>query len=839
MPVPRSSGVTPDHFTTFGELLRFLRRRAGFTQRELSIGVGYSESQISRLEANQRPPDEASLAARFVPALHLEVEREWTARLLELAAVSRSAAEPEERELLVATASAPHNLPIQLTSFIGRERDIAEVKRLLATSRLLTMTGAGGTGKTRLALQVAAGLLDASAFPDGVWLIELAPLAEPVLVPQSVATVLGLRETPGRPITAVLVDDLGPKRALLVLDNCEHLIAACAELAELLLRTCPRLTILATSREALGIAGESAYQVPSLSLPQPNQLNSLDAVAQSEAVRLLVERAVGVQAGFALTRANLSAVVQVCQQLDGMPLAIELAVARLRMLPLGEIAARLDDRFRLLTGGHRTALPRHQTLQALIDWSYELLTGPEQILLRRLAVFAGGWTLEAAEAVCAGDGVAAGDVFDLLGHLIDKSLVQVDRLAATGGAWYRLLETIRQYALSKLTASGEADAVRRPHAAYYLTLWEKNRGNAIGRAPRPWVDRVEMELDNLRAALIWSQSPMGNAELGLRLSGAVSPLLVGYTETRVWLEGALAHADAERAEYRQARAVALKWLAELDTELADYASARAHLTQSLMLFQKLGDSLSSAAVLERLGWTAREQGDASTARVRLADSLAIYRELGDKTDTALPLLTLGGVAVMRGDTAEAAGLLKEALALNTEMRYTEGIGWSLNHLGHVAQLQGEYELAVNLHEESLLLFREIHQHYQGVGDANQSLGETALAQGDATLATRRFREALDLFRFHGARAQVAWCLAGLAGAAVLDEEPERAACLWGAAEALRLSIGAREAPASHATRERLMAAARGQMGDTAFAAAWAEGQAASLEQAIAWATQSE
>jgi non-specific serine/threonine protein kinase len=423
------------------------------------------------------------------------------------------------------------------------------------------------------------------------------------------------------------------------------------------------------------------------------------------------------------------------------------------------------------------------------------------------------------------------DVLDLLKQLADKSLVVIERKPGAE-AWYHMLETIRQYALAKLALSGEADALRERHAAYYLTAWDRHRPEMHALLPQAWFDRLETELDNLRAALPWSQSPLGNAELGLRLSVAVPSGLVGYTEKRRWYLSALARADAERADYPQARAVALKWLGAMDAALGDYASGRAHLDQSLVLFKALADSTQCAFVLERLGWLAREQGDIATARLQLAQSLALYRELGDKAGTAYTLNTLGEVAVMQGDAAEAAGLLKEALALNRALENTESIGWSLNHLGHVAQLQGEYALAKQLHEETLPLFRERHRNFIGVGEANQALGETALAQSDAPVATRHFRQALELFRFHAARAQMSWCLAGLAGVAVLDEEPQRAARLWGAAEALRQSIGAREAPASGTTRERLMAKAREQLGAAAFDAAWAQGQALTMELAI-------
>jgi predicted ATPase/class 3 adenylate cyclase len=374
-----------------------------------------------------------------------------------------------------------HNLPVQLTSFIGRKREMAEVKRLLAESRLLTLTGSGGCGKTRLALQVAADLLE--EFPEGVWLVELAPLADPGLVPQAVASVLGLREEPGRSLTATLTDALRARSLLLVLDNCEHLLSACAQLVESLLHACPQLRVLASSREGLGIGGEQTYPVPSLSLPDPQRLPALDELQEYEAVRLFAERAGLSQPRFAVTAANAPSVVQVCRRLDGIPLAIELAAARMKALPVEKIAERLDDCFRLLTGGSRTALPRQQTLRALIDWSYNLLSEPERTLLRRVSVFAGGWTLEAAEAVCAGEaecagappgplpGIKAWEVIDLLTSLVEKSLVMYEEQG--GEARYRLLETVRQYARDRLLETGEAAAVRGRHRDWCLALAER------------------------------------------------------------------------------------------------------------------------------------------------------------------------------------------------------------------------------------------------------------------------------------------------------------------------------------------------------------------------------
>jgi non-specific serine/threonine protein kinase len=668
-------------------------------------------------------------------------------------------------------------------------------------------------------------------FPDGVWLVELAPLADPTLVPQTVATVLGVKEEAGRPILTTLTDHLRGKTALLVLDNCEHLVAASAQFAEAVLQACPHLCILASSREMLGVAGERAFYVPSLSTPDPRASISVETLKSYEAVRLFVERAAVVAPHFDLNSDNAPAVTQVCQRLDGIPLALELAAARLRMLPMEQIAARLDDSFRLLTGGSRTALPRHQTLQALIDWSYELLTEAEQVVFRRLAVFAGSWALEAAEAVCVGEGIKTDEVFDLLAHLLDKSLVLAEEQSKT--ARYRMLETVRQYALGKLAASGEADAVRQRHANFFLALAEASASFSPFSA---WLDRMETEHENLRAALTWSLSAQGSAELGLRLAAEAWWFcrFRGYwNEARGWLEGALAH--AEGVDYPRVRARVLWGLGDMLAFQSDYAAGQAQFAHSLRLFQELGDLPSSAWIINRIGWLARERGDATTARLRLEESLALYRELGDEDGIAWVLVTLGEVAVMQEDAAWATALLEEGLALSQRNIYRKG--WALNHLGHVAQIQGEYERATRLHMESLPLFRDSGAQDVGVAWAHQGLGETALAQGDATLATPHFTEALALFRDLGDWAGMSWCLAGLAGAAAVDEEPERAAWLWGAAEALRQSIGAREAPASRSTRERLQAAVRAQLGEAAFNAAWAEGQATTMEQAIAWALQ--
>src|SRR6266540_1434280 len=420
---------------------------------------------------------------------------------------------PQDFPPLQTLNSIPNNLPIQVTSFVGREKEIGEVKQLLSTARLLTLTGSGGTGKTRLSLHVAAEVLD--TFKNGVWFIELAPLSDPALVPFNIASALGLREEPGRPLITTLMDWLRDKELLLILDNCEHLIEACAKFADEVLHASHATRILTTSREALGIAGESIYHVPSLQTPNPEEKIKIEQFEQYAAVRLFIDRATQSLSTFRVTNANAPAVAQICYRLDGIPLAIELAAARVKALSVEKIAERLDDRFRLLTGGSRTALPRQRTLQATIDWSYNLLSEDECVLLRQLSVFAGGWTLEAAEQVCGSDDLQSDQILDLLLRLVDKSLV-VAEMESTD-ARYHMLETIRQYAQAKLDEAGESNVARDRYLAYFRALAEEAKPHLRSKEQLVWLDRLETELDNVRAALTWALQG-GSAEAGLDLA---------------------------------------------------------------------------------------------------------------------------------------------------------------------------------------------------------------------------------------------------------------------------------------------------------------------------------
>lgn len=648
----------------------------------------------------------------------------------------------------------PNNLPQQLTSFIGREREMAEVKRLLTTTRLLTLTGAGGCGKTRLALQVAADLLE--EYPDGVWFVDLAPLSDPALVPQSVASALGVREEPGHPLGDTLTAYLGPKSLLFVLDNCEHLVSACAHLCDSLLRACANLRILATSREVLGIGGETTWRLPSLASPDPEHLPSLERLTQYEAVRLFIDRAVAVLPTFTATNQNAPAVAQVCHRLDGIPLAIELAAARVKVLSVEQINARLEDRFRLLTGGSRTALPRQQTLRAAVDWGYELLSEKEQKLWQRLSVFAGGWTLEAAEAVCAGEGIEQTEVLDLLAQLVDKSLVLVDETAREGMR-YRLLETIRQYGRERLAESGDAESVRRKHALFCVVFAEKAEDRLTGPEVRTWLDWFEAEHDNIRGALKWALE--GDAEIALRLAGAMWKFWDwrGYVEEgRKWLEAVLASSDSLARTVKRAKTLrGAGWLA---SQQGDYAFATTKLAESLEIEREVEHRPGIVSSLNALGFVEDQQGDSVSARQGLEEALAIGRKLGDKVAVAASLNCLGALALVRGDHTATRAFYQESLAIDREVGHKLGLGICLHNLAQVATQEGKYALARSLLEEGLAIARELGNK-AGIAWCLGSLGRVAMEDGDYALARSRLQESLAVHQELGNRRGTAvWLL---------------------------------------------------------------------------------
>jgi non-specific serine/threonine protein kinase len=709
-----------------------------------------------------------------------------------------------------------HNLPLQLTSFVGREREIADLTDALADTRLLTLTGTGGCGKTRLALQMAGNLV--SSYADGVWLVELAPLADPSLIGQTVASLLDVHGPPNRPIDAVLADALRSRRLLLILDNCEHLLDTCAHLADALLRGCPKVQVLATSREALGIAGEVCWRVPSLAVPSEGNA-MLDVLGPSECVRLFVERARAALPGFTLTSQNAPTVGQICRRLDGIPLAIELAATRVKGLSVEQIANRLDRRFRLLTGGSRAALPRQQTLAATVDWSYDLLNESERTLFNRLAVFVGGFTLEAAEEVCsvrpgAGDWGLGDperpsgtpfpstqspatspqiDVLDLLFRLVEKSLV-VAEPSDEGTNRYHLLETLRQYALEKLTASDEAESIRARHAAHY-----RASADQAGRefwSPRLafWYQQMKYDLNNVRAALRWTIDA-GDVEQALLVCG---PL------------GLILYVLGEPGE-------SSRWLAEL---LALPAAAAPTVGR--------GRALVGAAEL-----AIRAQLDLDRAEALLDEALLIVRERGDQKLLGEALKLKAMCEVRRGNRAVARALAEEAEGLGRLLGDAILVLSSVDVLGEACFYLGDYSAAQACWEKTIALWDSLGStHHSPTLDW---LGHVATATGDYRAARAHLVESMRQRLSIDRKIGVAYTLNAFAGLAAAQGQLERAVRLSGAASRLCELSGMPSNSVQEGTMHDRLPSIRAALGDTAYDAAWPEGRAMTLGQAVALA----
>jgi predicted ATPase/DNA-binding SARP family transcriptional activator len=722
-----------------------------------------------------------------------------------------------ETKAITTTASAsttPSNLPIPLTGFVGRADAIAELRNVLGAQhhqpRLLTLTGAGGSGKTRLAIAVARELLP--TFPGGVWLVELASLADPALVPDAVAAAIGLRNEGGQDLPLALAAFLRDKSALVVLDNCEHLLPGCAGLARSLLQNCAQLRILATSREPLGVEGERNWRVPSLGLPDLDALlrgpaNLVTALQMVETIQLFCERAVDVQPAFVLSPDNALAVANVCRRLDGMPLAIELAAARVKVLGVEQIAARLDDRFRLLTGGNRTTLPRHQTLRATMEWSDALLSEPERRLLRRLAVFAGGWTLDAAEAVCSemlgveygalGDGNGPPavsppsthlDVLDLLTRLVDKSLVQVD--LSESEPRYRLLETVRQFALEGLAAAGELNQTRRRHAAYFLSFVEPTYAQLRGSRQLAWLRRLDRELVNLRSAMSMGLE-QGDADLTLGIGGGLD---------RFW-------------QYHPHLVEGRRWL-----------------EQGLALTSRASDSIRARA-LGLLGWVVRFIEGAGPSRPILEEALSLYETLGDERGIADVTDSLGDVAYFSDDPIRAREIHEANLLRRRNLRDRWGVAMSLNSLGWTWLATGQTEPARALFDESLAIVRELGEQ-RSIAMLLHSLALVALEKHDDRAVKALAVESLLLNRARGDHVGIAQAI-GLLATIVVPEQPARATRLFGAAQGLLQTAGARTTTGIHFHHRPIIAALRDTLGPPAFAEAWAAGARQSLTAIVA------
>jgi predicted ATPase/class 3 adenylate cyclase len=644
-----------------------------------------------------------------------------------------------------------HNLPTQLSSFVGREREIDEVIGLLEKHRLVTLTGSGGTGKTRLSLQVAEKLLD--QFTNGVWFVELAPLADPTLIPSTVATLFGLRQAGGRPLADILSDFFRSKRLLLILDNCEHLIQEAAQFANDVLRTSPEVKVLTTSRESLGLVGETIYLVPSLTTPEPLHMPDIQSLAQFEAVRLFTERACAVLPPFALTESNAPAVAQICKRLDGIPLAIELAAARVKVLSAEQIVTHLDDRFRLLTGGSRTALPRHQTLHALIDWSHELLSDAERVLFCRLSVFRGGWRLEATEAVCPCEKPAEIELLDLLSGLVNKSMIfSTNEVGGTNR--FGMLETMRQYAQEKLVAAGEAESMRDRHLAYYLALTERIEPELRGRTQQARLAQLEEELDNLRAALSWALTT--NPEAELRLASSLMwfwHIHPRQMEGLDWLGKGLDRAQSPSNPNGTpinpvVRAKALAAAGVMHASEIQWKSAEAEMEESLSIYRELGaDGKAGVAfALEWLGWNECIQGNYEQGGALLRQALDLARQVKVPFPIGECLFMLGILLnVTEPGSLEARQYMEEALAILLEIEDLDGIATTYRFMGLMAMTARELEQAKLLFEQSLSLYQQVGNR-EAISGIYIDLGKIAQFQGNFSIAIEHYQSGVAIER---------------------------------------------------------------------------------------------
>ena len=797
---PSEPALPLESFATFGDLLKYARRRARLTQREVAIAVGYSEAQISRLEQNLRPPDLAALTALFIPALYLEDEPEVVARLMELAAQARGEELPRSgvitfsrsvrQETLEDVRSVENeelnNLPFQLTSFVGRQREIAEIRELLARAKLVTLTGSGGCGKTRLALETASQM--SASYQDGIWFIELASISDPALVLQTVASNLGIPEShDGQPIHA-LTKYLRTKQTLLILDNCEQIVPAAAQLADEILRACPQVQILVTSREVLNLIGEVQFRVPALQVARERSSES-DTSSPSEAVQLFLERAQAVLPSFVLTDDVIPAVTKICQLVDGLPLGIELAAAKITVLSVEQIASRLNDSLQLLGGG-RVNLPHHRTLEATIQWSYDLLSEAERILLQRLSVFSGGWTLEAVESVVSDPAlVSTENVFDLISQLVNKSLIVVD-WQPRADAHYRMLQTIREFASRQLQATGEMERIRSRHFDYFLSLAKAAR--LFGNEKGSWLDRLEAEHDNLRSALAWSLEA-GEIEKGPEL---ILPILDFY-----WFRGYSTEAR--------------EWLDRFLQQESPASSGR-------------------ALLLQKAGWLTRAGGNFEKAGLLLDRALEMALEIDDKNRAAWALMDMGRSARDQGDNEQAVSFFSQALTFARESGENRAVGVCLYNLAESYDVTGELDTSRKFWEQGLHIMRSEGDPTH-IAWGLEGIAGTAYLAKDFAGALQFHLESLKFKLDVMDKLGIVFSLEGLAQISAAEEKPERAAVLWGAANRLRAEINVPIESSRQELYASLIPTARRQLGEEAFDNAWRKGKAMTLNESIEFA----
>ena len=722
--------------------------------------------------------------------------------------------------------ATPNNLPQQLTSFVGRELEIAEAEMLLKSARLLTLLGMGGLGKTRLSLQIAADVLD--AYPDGVWFLDLAPIRDPSLVQSVAAQTLSVQEEPGRPLTQTLCAHVKERKLLIIFDNCEHLVSACAVLANALLRAAPEVRIIATSREALRIPGEQKYTV--LPLAVPDRTAGVEALAKSDAVQLFLDRARLHKPSFALTEREAPAVAELCARLEGIPLALELAAGRMRTLSVADINVRLRDRFKLLTGGGRVLLERQQTLRALVDWSYDLLQENERVLFDRLSVFAGGFELAALEEICGADPLTPEDVLDVLTSLVDKSLVMAEK--SDDSSRYRTLETIRDYARERLVQRCELTPMAKRHCDHFLTMAKAANRGLRGSEQAEWTRRLEADLDNLRAAIALALEGGVDPVLAVKFEAALMNfrILRGYsTEGRKYVRAALALPAVQESDIAHAHALYVG--AALANSQSDHAEAVRMLEACLALRRGIGNPVDLAATLSTLSLVRLHVGDAVSAGEGEEEALSIFRQLGDRIGEAIGLLHLGQICVHVDDDETARQHFEQCLLIGRDLKHCEIESECERMLGEITLEAGDVPGSRARFARSLEVCR-------GAGDKRDEatslwcMGKADVAAGDSDLARTRLDAALRAFQAFEMNAEVLGCLEDHARLAHSVGRYEDATRLYAAAASQRERLALARPPRSERRWRDAVTATREVLGDAAYAAAWSEGLGWKLDEAI-------
>jgi predicted ATPase/transcriptional regulator with XRE-family HTH domain len=837
---------------SFGVWLRKQRRASDLSRQAFAQQVGCAQITLRRIEAGTLKPSK-ELASILLEKLGIP-KPEWPQWIAFARGLSGFPSQS-----LPSSNKPKSNLPVPLTTFIGREKEQVDVMMLIAKHRLVTLTGPGGVGKTRLSTKVGEQVL--RDYDDGVWFVELAPVRDPILVPRTTAVAIGLREEPQRPIIDMLSDYLRETHLLIILDNCEHLLDACAELADTLLKSCPQLRILATSREGLGILGEAIHPVPSLELPDIQQI--VEKFSAFDSVRLFEERAQLARMDFSLTTENMSSIAKICSQLDGIPLAIELAAARVGTFSAEQIAERLQQSFDLLTTGNRTALPRHQTLRAAIDWSYDLLSPDEKIAFQRLSVFVNGWTLEAAEFICSDAIITSEEVLDLLAHLTNKSLVVTKE--AQVGTRYLMLETIRQYAHQKLLESGGSEAIHDKHLAYYVKLVEQAEPDLYRSNQVFWFKKLDDELDNFRLALEWAL--VTDVESGLRITSVPWRFWqrsVYLQEVGAWVHQLLEHYPTDnslrahaltvystymfvrgkRAEARnlaeqglqlarvlsdrQNEALSLLFLGRIIAFSGDYHKGIPLLEQSLALYRKLGDKIGEATATL---WLSKNHNDLENSKAHLLESLKLHRELGNLSDIAWCLGILAQQAIFVEDFSSPLPWLEEARTIYREIKDQSGEAEILTYLGTLAHWQSDYKEACVCFQQAIMLYEKTDASL--LSWPRVRLGHVFLQQGKLAEAKEALETSLQQFQKDDIVIGLIYAIEGLANLHLTQGQPECSVRLFAWADAMREKIGDPRPPVEQESVERDLAIIHSHLNDIAFEKAYQTGRAMNTKQAIA------